>query len=122
MTSVSGTKNAVIFLGLKFWSLLFFWVDGKYPQMSIPVQIYAECPPWAVWFAFSIVGQGIMRTFSPGNNLFLRICLLLESINMTMSHLVCLSFRFVCLGMSESKFGICVLVSLDFGRSSLDFD
>ena len=24
------------------FTLLFFWVDGKYPQLSIPVQIYAE--------------------------------------------------------------------------------
>ena len=45
MISVSGTKNAVIFFGFEIWSLLFFWIDGKYPEMSIPVQIYAECPP-----------------------------------------------------------------------------
>ena len=32
-------------MGVEVWSLLFFGVDGKYPQMSIPVQIYAECLP-----------------------------------------------------------------------------
>ena len=31
--------------GGEIWSLLFLWVDGKYPQMSISVQIYTECPP-----------------------------------------------------------------------------
>ena len=30
--------------GVEIWSLLIFWVDGKYPQMGISVQIYAECP------------------------------------------------------------------------------
>ena len=35
----------VIVLGLKFEACYFFWVDRKYSQMSIPVRIYAECPP-----------------------------------------------------------------------------
>ena len=34
----------VIFWGLKFEACYFFGVDRKYPQLSIPVQIYAECP------------------------------------------------------------------------------
>ena len=42
MTLVSGTKNAVIFWGFEIWSPLFFWVDGKYPRRSIPVQMYAD--------------------------------------------------------------------------------
>ena len=33
----------VICLGLKFEACYFFWVDRKYPQMGIPVRIYAVC-------------------------------------------------------------------------------
>ena len=43
MTLVFGTKNAVIFLDLKFEVCYFFGVDRKCSQMSIPVQIYTVC-------------------------------------------------------------------------------
>ena len=44
MALVFGSKNAVIFWGLNLKPVI-FWVDGKYPQLSIPVLIYAELPP-----------------------------------------------------------------------------
>ena len=45
MALLFGTKNAVIFLGLKSEACYFWGEDGKYPQLSIAVQIYAECLP-----------------------------------------------------------------------------
>ena len=45
MALVFGTKNAATFLGLKFEACYLLGVDRKCPQMSIPVQIYAEYPP-----------------------------------------------------------------------------
>ena len=49
MTLVFGTEIAVIFGRLNYVPYYFLGlksvVDRKYPQISIPVQIYAESPP-----------------------------------------------------------------------------